>query len=63
MANPSVSIPDEVLEDFDEVVRQKKLAEEIPMDTSRSEVITQLIEEYLEGNRSTSPKTAAARAD
>lgn len=63
MANPSISIPDDLLDDFDEVIRQKKLAEEIPMDTSRSEVVQQLIEEYVEGNANTSSTAMAARAD
>lgn len=54
MANPSVSVPDELLEDFDEVIKQKKLDEELPLETSRSEVIAQLMEDYVEGNLSTS---------
>lgn len=64
MANPSVSIPDEVLDDFDTVIKQKKLAQEMDMDLSRSELITQLIQEYVEGNGNTSNgKTTPATAD
>lgn len=59
MANPSVSIDDELLDEFDEVIRQKKLAEEMDMSTSRSEVVAGLIEEYVEGNGSTSTAPTA----
>jgi len=63
MANPSFSIDDELLEDLDEIIRQKKLAQDIPMDTSRSEIIAGLVEEYVEGNGNTSTTRKAMTAD
>lgn len=54
MANPSISIDDELLEDFDDVIWELKSEGEIPRDTSRSEVVADLIEEFVEGNGSIS---------
>lgn len=62
MANPSFSIDDELLDEFDTIILQKKAQGEIPRDTSRSEVIRDLVEGYVEGNASTSP-TRIATAD
>ena len=62
MANPSIYIPDDLLEDFDEVLKQKKLREDIPMDTSRSELIQEWMQEYVEGNVSCSPATTVTPA-
>jgi metal-responsive CopG/Arc/MetJ family transcriptional regulator len=59
MANPSFPIPDEKLEEFDRIISMKKAKGELPMDTSRSEVIRQLVEEYIEGNGSISTAIAA----
>lgn len=62
MANPSFSIPDDTLEEFDQIILNKKAKGEIPMDTSRSKVIRDLVEEYVEGNENTS-KMMAKTAD
>lgn len=50
MANPSFEIDDEKLEEFDQVILQKKAAGELDSKVSRSEVIRMMIEEYVEGN-------------
>ena len=59
MANPSFNIPDEELEQLDEIIKQKKLNEEIPLETSRSEVLRQLVQEYIEGNGNISTAATA----
>ncbi|WP_435552731.1 CopG family ribbon-helix-helix protein [Natrinema sp. CGMCC1.2065] len=59
MANPSFSIPDEKLEEFDKIILAKKSNGDLPMDASRSEVIRELVEEYVEGNRNSSQTTMA----
>lgn len=50
MAKPSIYIPDELYEEFDERVTEMRLSQEIDIDTSRSQVIQQLIQQWLEGN-------------
>lgn len=54
MAGPSFQIDDQKLDQFDEIIFQKKAAGELDRDTSRSDVLRQLVEDYIEGNRSTS---------
>lgn len=58
MAKPAFSMPDEMLEEIDETIKQLKLREEIDMKASRSEVMRRVIQEWLdeheeirEGNR------------
>lgn len=60
MANPSFSIDDELLEEFDEIIFQKKVNGDLPRDASRSSVLAQLVEDYVEGNRNTSTTNLAA---
>jgi metal-responsive CopG/Arc/MetJ family transcriptional regulator len=48
MAKPSVSMPDEMLEDLDDAIEQLKLKEELDLNTSRSEVIQDLVEDWLD---------------
>lgn len=48
MANPSFSVPDEVLERFDDAIFELKAEGELPRDTSRSEILRQLMEEWIE---------------
>lgn len=48
MARPTFSIPDEELDRLDNVIFQKKIAGEIPRDTSRSEVLRQLVIEWVD---------------
>lgn len=62
MANTGITVPDELLEDFDDKVFELKAEGEIDRDASRSEVIRTLMEEWVEGN-STSSLTATAKAD
>ncbi|MCD2204386.1 hypothetical protein [Halobacterium sp. KA-6] len=59
MANPSFSIDDEVLDDLDDVIWEKKVAGELDKNTSRSEVVQGLIEDYIEGNGNSSTGTKA----
>jgi metal-responsive CopG/Arc/MetJ family transcriptional regulator len=67
MANPSISVDDEVLDQFDEINDRRRLAEELDLDTSRSEVIQRLMEEYIEEHREFlsegNPKATPATAD
>ncbi|GAB3669598.1 CopG family ribbon-helix-helix protein [Halopiger thermotolerans] len=62
MANTGITVPDELLEDFDDKVFELKAEGEIDRDASRSEVIRTLMEEWVEGN-STSSSTATVTAD
>ena len=62
MANPSFQIDDETLDELDSIIWEKKVAGEIDRDTSRSDVIRDLVEEYIEGNGNTSTKQAVASA-
>ena len=49
MANPSISIPDELLEDFDRILDVKEMLGELESD-SRSPVIQDLMRDYVEEN-------------
>lgn len=50
MARPTISMPDELLEEFDDKIDQKKLNEEFDLDTNRSEVFRELARQWVEGN-------------
>ncbi|WP_336359019.1 CopG family ribbon-helix-helix protein [Haloarcula sp. CGMCC 1.6347] len=50
MAKPSVSIPDELLDEFDAKIDEKRRSGEMDLDTTRSEVVQELMREWLEGN-------------
>lgn len=50
MARPSVSVPDEVLDKFDDTVNQMKANQELARDATRSQVIRMLMEEFIEEN-------------
>jgi len=66
MAKPSVSIPDELLEEFDNQIDDMRRSGELDLDTSRSEVIQELIRQWLEGNSTltlTNSKPTTATAD
>lgn len=66
MAKPSVSIPDELLDDFDEKVDKMRRSGEMDLDTSRSEVIQELMRQWLEGNSTSTSnpsKSATIAAD
>lgn len=47
MANPSISVDDEVLMDFDDKIWQLKKSGEMDRSVSRSQVIQQLMEEWI----------------
>ena len=49
MANPSISIPDDLLEDFDRIIDVKEMLGELESD-NRSPVIQDLMREYVEEN-------------
>jgi metal-responsive CopG/Arc/MetJ family transcriptional regulator len=50
MASPSFQIDDETLEEFDQLINIKKATGDLPSDANRSEVLRNLVEEYIEGN-------------
>lgn len=47
MAHPSFSIPDELLEDFDDVIWELQLRGEISRDESRSSIVRVLMQEWI----------------
>lgn len=51
MAHPSVSMPDELLESFDKTMMELKLNDEMPQKKKRSEIIRELMQEWIEENR------------
>jgi len=62
MANPSVSVPDELLEEFDDKIDEMRRSGEMDIDTNRSEVVQELMRQWTEGNLSlpsTGSKTLA----
>lgn len=63
MAKPSVSIPDELLEEFDDRIDDMRRSGELDLDTSRSEVIQELIRQWLEGNSTSTPGTSNRTSD
>lgn len=50
MANPSISIPDELLDDFDDILKAKEAWGQLPSD-ERSPVIREWMEDYVEENQ------------
>ena len=50
MANPSISVPDDLLEKFDRILDVKEMLDELETD-ERSPVIQDLMREYVEENR------------
>ena len=51
MVNTGVTVPEELLEDFDDVVWALEVQGEIPRDTSRSAVIQDLMQEFVDEHR------------
>ena len=49
MANPSISVPDDLLEDFDRIIKMKEMFEESDVE-GRSGVIQELMRDYVEEN-------------
>lgn len=48
MANPSISIPDDLLEEFDRTLLELKYHNEIDQDANRSEIVQQLMREWVD---------------
>ncbi len=57
--NVSFNADEDLVEDFDEIIFQKKAAGELDRDTSRSDILRDLLEDYVEGNGSTSTAPTA----
>lgn len=52
MVSPSFSMSEELLQSFDMTINELKREGELDMDTRRSEVVRDLMEEWIEENRS-----------
>ncbi len=65
MARPSISVPDELLEDFDDAIWDRKVEGELDRDADRSQVIRQLMRKYVEETEEMkgNPKAEAMTAD
>lgn len=63
MPTPSFQISEEKLEQLDDIIWEKKGAGELPRDASRSDILRQLVEEYIEGNGNTSKTVPKAIAE
>jgi len=50
MAHTSFTVEDEVLNKLDHIILEKKSSGDLPMGASRSEVISELVEEYVDEN-------------
>ena len=51
MVNTGITVPEELLEDFDDVVWALEVEGELPRDTSRSAVIQDLMQEFVDEHR------------
>ena len=51
MVNTGIAVPEELLDDFDEVTWQLEVQGELPRDTSRSEVMRHLMQEFVDEHR------------
>lgn len=60
MANPSISVPDELLEDFDRAIARKQADGDLPSNTNRSQVIQQFMRAYAEGKLNSPPTAQTA---
>jgi metal-responsive CopG/Arc/MetJ family transcriptional regulator len=48
MAHPSFTIPDELLDDFDDVIWELQRRGELDRDASRSSIVRELMHEWIE---------------
>lgn len=48
MAKPSISVPDELLEEFDQAITRQKALGEIPQNTDRSKAIRMLMNDFID---------------
>jgi len=60
MAHASFKIEQDRLDELDEIIWQQKAAGELHRDTTRSDILRELVEEYVEGNGSTLRMAATA---
>jgi metal-responsive CopG/Arc/MetJ family transcriptional regulator len=51
MATPTFTIDDATLEDFDDIILQQKANGDLDRDTTRSQLIRELVEEYVAEHR------------
>ena len=51
MVNTGITVPKDLLDDFDDVVWELQHEGEIPRDASRSQVIQELMQQYVNENR------------
>jgi len=51
MATPTFTIDDDTLEDFDEIILQQKARGKLERDTTRSQLIRELVEDYVDEHR------------
>lgn len=51
MVSPSFSMPEDLLQEFDETINELKREGVIDMDTRRSEIVRELMREWIEENR------------
>lgn len=63
MANPSFQIDDDKLNDFDRIIALKRGHGDLPSGTNRSDVLRELVDEYIEGNGNTSETTPLLTAN
>lgn len=48
MARPSISVDDELLEEFDRAINRRKAIEKLPQDADRSSVMRMLMREFVQ---------------
>jgi len=51
MVNTGITVPDDLLDDFDDVVWELKSNGEIPRDASRSQIIQELMQNHVDEHR------------
>ena len=63
MAHPSFTIPDELLEEFDDTIWELQVEGELDRDANRSQIVRELMREWIDEQQEVleegNPKTAA----
>ena len=62
MVNTSFEIDQEKIDQMDDIIWEMKVEGEISRDTSRSDIMRRLVEDFIEGNGSSSLETTPATA-
>lgn len=57
MVNTSFEIDQEKLDQMDDIIWEMKVEGEISRDTSRSDVMRRLVEDFIQGNENSPPET------